>query len=183
MKKVLLVLGLGGLGYGAYWFFNKQLQLALDWDIKMGSIKNLNITSKETDATLSVLIQNKSMFSITVNSYNLKAIYDGNEIGNTTSSTAFNVSGDSWFEVPIDMVLNHSKLKSSLGELGLSILEEKEVMVDVSGVMNVTFQGINRDVALNLKDVIVSENISKDLGLKEPIDKVKDFLGKLGIKV
>ena len=62
MRTLLAFLGLGGIAYGLYNYFNKQLQLALDWDFKIKGFKLLNLDKNGASVDLLVSVLNKSSF-------------------------------------------------------------------------------------------------------------------------
>lgn len=183
MKKILLILGLGGLGYGLYNYFSKQYLLALDWDFKIKDLKVKNINKNGTNLDILISVLNKSSFDIDVKDYEIEVFYEGVKIGNAKSSRNFTVNSDSWFDIPINAYLDFSLSVGVLDELGLGILKERPFKVDVRGNMNVVFAGLPKEVIFNVKDVVVSENVADDLGISKPIDDVKGFLEKYGIKL
>ena len=62
MKKLLFIVGLGGIGYALYNYFNKQLALALDWDFKIKDVKINELTSNGVNLDLIISVLNKSSF-------------------------------------------------------------------------------------------------------------------------
>ena len=46
-----------------------------------------------------------------------------------------------------------------------------------------TNANLERKVILNVKDVVLSQNLAGDIGIGKPIDKVTGFLNNLGIKL
>ena len=40
IRSTLALIGIGGIGYALYNYFNKQLALALDWDFKIKKSKS-----------------------------------------------------------------------------------------------------------------------------------------------
>jgi len=183
MKKLLFLLGLGGLGYGAYYYITQQLKLALNWDFKVSDFKILSITSKGADIDLIISVLNKSLFAVDVKNYDIDILYRGVPIAKAQSDNPFTVQSDSWFDVPTSAFINFDSAKGILGELGTTLLNNKPISITVRGKLNIVFSGINKQIILNQKDVVVSQNSADDLGLSKPINKVKDFLDKLGIKI
>jgi len=183
MKKLLLVLGLGGISFALYNYFSKQLALALDWDFKASNFMPHKVYDDRFEATFDLEILNKSSFATTINSYDINILYKGKVVGSTKSNTAFEVLGDSWFTVPVLGNIYYNQVIATASSIAPLILDEKPLNVDINGKVNVTFQGINRVLVLTKKDVEVTENISKSLGLNKPIDKIKDWLSGLGVKI
>jgi hypothetical protein len=55
--------------------------------------------------------------------------------------------------------------------------------IDVKGDMNVQFSNINKKIIFNKKDILLTENLGKDLGISKPLSDINKFLDKLGIKI
>ena len=183
MKKILLILGLGGLGYGLYNYFSKQLLLALDWDFEIKDLKVNSIDRNGTNLDILISVLNKSSFDVGVKDYDIEVLYEGVKIGNAKSSRNFTVEADSWFDVPVKAYLDFSLSVGVLDELGLGILKDKPFKIDLKGKMNVVFAGLPKEVIFNVKDVVVSENVGDDLGLSKEVNKLNEFLSKLNIKL
>ena len=71
MKKILLLLGVGGIGYAFFNYFIKQYKLALDWDFKVKGVKVLYLDKKRTKLNLVISVLNKSIFELKVKNYDL----------------------------------------------------------------------------------------------------------------
>lgn len=183
MRKLLFIVGLGGIGYALYNYFNKQLALALDWDFKIQDFKVNEFTEKGVDLDLVISVLNKSSFAIKVFDYDIDILYKGVKVGDAQNNNPFVIQGDSWFDVPTNAYVQFDSAKGILGDFGLSILKKEPLKLDVTGTMNVEFSGIPKEVLFNVKDVLVSENITQTVGLEKPLDSVTDWLGKIGIKI
>ena len=183
MKKILFIIGLGGVGYGLYYYFKKQLLLALDFDFKFKDVKVKAIDKSGVNLELIISVLNKSSFALEVDDYNIDMIYENTVIGNTKSVGKFVVQGNSWFDVPAEAFIQFKGSEGILDDLGISLLKSKSINVDFVGKMNVTFGGIPKEVIFNVKDVVLTENLAKTMGIGKAIGKLNDFLSKLGIKL
>ena len=183
MKKLLLLLGLGGIGYGVYYYFTEQLKLAFDWDFKISDFKLNSITSKGADIDLIISVLNKSSFAVEVKDYDIDVLYSGVPIANAKNDNRFTVEADNWFDVPTSAYISFDSAKGILGDLGKTLLSNKPIKVTVKGKMNILIAKIPKEIIFNAKDILVSQNGAKDLGLSKPINKINDLLGKLGIKI
>ena len=76
MKKILLLLGLGGIGYAFFNYFRNQYKLALDWDFKVKGVKVLYLDKKRTKLNLVISVLNKSIFELKVKNYDLDIFYE-----------------------------------------------------------------------------------------------------------
>jgi|TARA_Y100000114_G_scaffold157153_1_gene187462 hypothetical protein len=182
MRKLLFVLGIGGIGYAVYNYFNKQLQLALDWEFKVKGFNILNISKDNAKLKLNLEILNKSNFNLLVKDYDLKIFYEGVEVGTAKSTVPFEVGADSWFPVPTVVDVNFKGFSSQLDDLGINILLGKPFVVDITGNMNVEYSKIKKKVILNVPDVVISKNVGDEIGISKPLNQINAFLENLGIK-
>ncbi len=183
MKKILFVLGIGGISYALYRYFTKQLALALDWDFKVKGVKVMYFDKKRAKLNLTISVYNKSIFELLVKNYDLDILYEDVKIGNAKTSTPFTVKGDSWFDVPTVVDIEFDSAKGILDEFGINLLMQKPIYIDVKGDMNVEFSNINKKIIFNKKDILLTENLGKDLGISKPLSDINKFLDKLGIKI
>tara|TARA_R110000782_G_scaffold49136_1_gene107069 strand:- start:971 stop:1522 length:552 start_codon:yes stop_codon:yes gene_type:complete len=183
MKKILFILGLGGIGYGVYYYFTEQLKLALDWDFKISNFKLNTITSQGADVDLVISVLNKSSFAVEVKDYDIDLLYSGVAIAKAKSDGKFTVQADSWFNVPTSAYISFDSAKGILGDLGKTLLSNKPIKITVKGKMNILIANISKEIIFNAKDIMVSQNSADDLGLSKPINDINKLLGKLGIKI
>ena len=139
MRSILLFLGLGGIGYGLYNYFTKQLDLALDWDFKIKDFKIKKIDTKGAEIDLIVSVLNKSSFALLVKNYDINIKYADTVIANAINDKPFTIQGESWFDVPTTAIIKFSGSNGILDDLGLALLTNKPIYVDVMGDMNVQF--------------------------------------------
>jgi LEA14-like dessication related protein len=183
MKKLLFIIGLGGIGYGLYYYFKEQLNLALDFDFKVKDVEVLDVDKNGVNLALIVSVLNKSSFAIEVINYDINMIYEGTSIANAKSSQKFTVQGDSSFDVPTNAYIQFKGSEGVLDDLGLSLLKSKSIKVDFIGDMNVVFGGIPKQVIFNANDVVLTDNLAETIGVEKTIGKLNKFLEGLGIKI
>lgn len=87
MKKLLLFLGIGGLGYGIYNFYEKQVQLLNYLSYKIVGIKIINTTLENLDLEVLLEIQNDSEINLTITDYYFNVFINGQNIGTIVNST------------------------------------------------------------------------------------------------
>jgi hypothetical protein len=183
MKKILFVLGLGGLGYAIYNYVNKQLYLAISWDYEISNFKPKQIYEDRITATLDLEILNKSSFALTVNSYDILVFYKDALIGETKSNDKLEILGDATFNIPIIGDIYYNTIVGSSSSLGTLILKKRPLAFDVKGVVDITFMGINRIIKVNKKELEATNDLSALLGLTKPIDKLTKWLTDKGLKI
>tara|TARA_B100001778_G_C18483425_1_gene581447 strand:+ start:423 stop:977 length:555 start_codon:yes stop_codon:yes gene_type:complete len=183
IRSLLTLVGAGGIGYALYNYYNKQLALALEWEFKIKKVQVKNITKNGATLNLTASVLNKSAFSLEVKDYIINLYYKGVQIGTAQGDIPFNVNSDSWFDVPVIATIPFEAGKGILDDVGIDLITKKPILIDVKGDMNVVFANLERKVILNVKDVVLSQNLAGDIGIGKPIDKVTGFLNNLGIKL
>lgn len=151
MKKLLFLLGLGGIGYGVYYYFTEQLKLALNWDFKITDFKLNSITSQGADIDLIISVLNKSSFAVEVKDYDIDVLYSGVKIANAKNDSRFTVQADSWFDVPTSAYISFDSAKGILGDLGTTLLNNKPIKITVKGKMNILIAKILKRLYLMQK--------------------------------
>lgn len=183
IRKVLIFSGLAGLGYAFYNYFNKQLFLANQWEVKILNAKFNSIDKNGANLDLTILLLNKSSFAIEIQNYDLDILYDKKIVGKVKYDETFIVESDTWFSVPTNITLDFKILTRVLGDLGLDVLKDEPINIDIKGNMNTVFMGLNKQVIFDKKNILLSENIASDLGLGKSVGKITNVLGKLGLKL
>jgi len=183
IKFSLFVVGFGGLGYALYNYYNKQLKFAMDWEFDVKDMKVISIDSNGAEIDFLISLLNKSSFSIDILDYDIDILYKGYKIGNAKSKESFTVQPQDWFDVDVVGQIDFNQGKKVIGEIGLSLFEKSSLKIDAKGKMNVVFSGIDREVIFNKKDIIVSDNLAKDLFLESPVNEINKLLDKIGIKL
>ena len=77
MKKLLLFLGVGGLAYGVYNFYAKQVELLNYLSYKIVGIKIINTTVENIDLEVLLEIQNNSEINLTITDYYFDVFING----------------------------------------------------------------------------------------------------------
>ena len=181
MKKLLFIVGGAGVIYSFYYFFKKQLDLALDFEYKLKSLKVDSINSQSAIIDYVVEIKNKSSFKITINNYLLNLVFNGNQIASTTSNEKLVILPESAFNVHSKATISLSDASKSILPFLQKILSKQPVSVDLNGKINVKFLVLNKDIEFNNEDVVYSNNLLADIGAEKTVDKISGILGKAGI--
>ena len=188
MKKTLFIIGgIGVVGYSFYYFFKKQLDLALDFEYKLRSFKVDSITTQSAVVDYVVEIKNKSSFKITINSYHLNLSFNGTDIASTSSNENLVVLPESSFTVHSKATINIAQASKSLLPFIQKVISKQPVSLDLNGKINVRFLVINKEIEFNNEGVVYSENLLADIGAEKKVDGIKntvnDILGKIGISL
>lgn len=81
MKKVFILVGLGGIAYGVYSYYMQQLEILQNWDYRIlgGKIKNINPLKVEFQVDIEVT--NDSSISVILTDYYFDIFLNGVKVG------------------------------------------------------------------------------------------------------
>lgn len=187
MKKILLIGGLSSIGYAFYYFFKKQLDLALSFTYKIKNFEVKEITSKDAKVKATIQVKNNSSFEIEVINYDLDFIYKNAKLINAKSTRPIMVNADSNFDIEADGLVNFKALGSIAFDLVKDAFANKPINIKVNGSVKVKFIGFVQTVEIQGDEFIVSQNLLEDLSLDDDVDKgkakVNKIIGFLGLKI
>jgi hypothetical protein len=172
-KTALFILG-GGLAVTAlYLYIRRQVKLALEWDYSIKRISVRNVTKEKADLEGVISFKNTSNFQAKILGYDLSFYYAGNLLGNTKSTNQFVVFPDTTFDVPIQGELLISGVKSSILPFVTAVYNNKPINVEIDGVVSFEIAGIKKTLPLNMVTYEYSADLSQELGLSQPLEKLK----------
>jgi len=181
MKKILYIGGFSLLAGSIYYYFKKQLELALQYsyDIKTWKIKTLNTSEVEADITISLV--NKSAFKIDVLEYDLDIFYKDILITRTFSTQNIAINPNSSVDVVATANIQFKEAKKALLPVFLNVLERKPINISVAGYVKVKFVGIDHVITFNKDTFEYSSDILQEYGWADDLEKLKaklPFLNK-----
>jgi LEA14-like dessication related protein len=187
MKKLLFIGGFSAIGVAFYYYFKNQFELALNYDLNIKKIRFLELSTSNIKIDASIEIQNKSSFSVDILDYNLVLKYKSVPIANAVSIEPVTILSDSSFNVRAISDVNLINAKAILLPLSMEILKKKPITIEIEGFVNIKLLGIPKTIKFNNESYNYSEDLIKDFGLDDDLDKAKEglgnFLGKLGINL
>ena len=160
MRKIFLLLGVGGVAYGLYSFYLKQIEILQNLSYSLKGIKLSDFSLSSTDVVLTLEVVNNSDISITISKYYFD-VYVNNIFVGVIQSKNVNeqlkgLGGISTFNVKV-------RVKNSAligGNLISGIRQNfKNATIRLKGVY-----GLKKGI-INFKDLQVDETF-----------KVKDFM-------
>lgn len=187
MKKVLLFGGIVTTGFAFYYFFKKQIDLALSSDYKIKRVKLTSITKTNATVSCEMEVSNKSSFSVVIQGYDIRFLYNNIEIGHTTNDIPITIPSDSSFDIVAKGDIDITNIKSQIIKLSTDILSNKPVKIVVNGTIFVKFLGIARTIEFKDNDFVYSKNLLETVGLDDDLDrfkvKINNYIGQLGLKL
>ena len=152
MRKLLLFLGVGGLAYGIYNFYEKQVELLNYLSYKIVGIKIINTTIDNIDLEVLLEIQNDSEINLTITDYFFEIFVNGIAVGkivNTTLNQRLNGFGNTSV-FPLSVRINNSVF---FGKQGLIKGLISNLRLDIIG-----YYGVKKGI-LKFRDIKVDETI------------------------
>jgi len=160
MRKIFLLLGVGGVAYGLYSFYLKQIEILQNLSYSLKGIKLSDFSLSSTDVVLTLEVVNNSDISITISKYYFDVFVNNIFVGVIQSKNVNEqlkgLGGISTFNVKV-------RVKNSAligGNLISGIRQNfKNATIRLKGVY-----GLKKGI-INFKDLQVDETF-----------KVKDFM-------
>tara|TARA_R110001592_G_scaffold90231_13_gene265472 strand:+ start:376 stop:861 length:486 start_codon:yes stop_codon:yes gene_type:complete len=155
MKKLFLFLGLGGVAYGIYNYYEKQVQLLNYLSYKIVGIKLLKSNLQNINLEVLLEITNNSEINLTITDYYFKVYVNDKEVGtivNKTLNQKFDGFGAN-SNFPLKVQINNSVFFGETGILKglMSTLQESELKLIGS-------YGVKKGL-LKFSDIEIKESI------------------------
>ena len=155
MKKLLLFLGVGGLAYGVYNFYAKQVELLNYLSYKIVGIKIINTTVENIDLEVLLEIQNNSEINLTITDYYFDVFINGIAVGkivNTTINQRFNGFGNKSV-FPLSVRINNSVFFGEQGLIKGLVSNLSDSRLDIVG-----YYGVKKGL-LKFKNIEINETL------------------------
>lgn len=81
MKKVFILLGLGGLAYGVYTYYIQQYEILENWDYRIVGGRIVKLNPLNVEIQVDVEVTNDSSISISVTDYYFDIFLNGVKVG------------------------------------------------------------------------------------------------------
>lgn len=187
LKKVLLFGGLAGIGFSFFYYFKKQLALALDLNYKLKSFRLVELTPTQAKIKTQIEVRNKSNFNLKIDGYDLTFNFKNIPVARSASNVPIMVQADRNFILDADGTIDLKKVSQSILPFVNDVIKKRPIKLQLSGYINVNFLNINHKVNLDGKEVEYSSNLLAEIGLEDEYDKainkLDEILGKVGIKI
>lgn len=179
-SSLLILGGVGLIGFALYRYFKSQVDLALQYDY---NIKNFNIVSVEGDkvnVAVDFDIVNKSNFEIILNSYELEFYFKDVPFGTSISTAPIKVLPNSKFTVKATGTIDASAVKVSALSLASDIWTRKPINIQLKGNIKIKFLGISTTINLDKENFEYSADLLKEYGIDKPLHNLAVKYPKLG---
>jgi LEA14-like dessication related protein len=158
MRKVFILVGLGGLAYGIYNYYMKQLEILQNWDYRVIGGRIININLLKVTIQVDVEVTNDSAITITITDYYFDVFLNGVKVGvvkNASLNQRLEANGGKSF-LPMIIELQTAEFLKSNVLLGLleSVKESTLTQKGYFGLKKgfVKYRNIPMEVSYKLKE-------------------------------
>jgi LEA14-like dessication related protein len=158
MRKVFILVGLGGLAYGIYNYYMKQLEILQNWDYRVLGGRIININLLKVTIQVDVEVTNDSAITITITDYYFDVFLNGVKVGvvkNASLNQRLEANGGKSF-LPMIIELQTAEFLKSNVLLGLleSVKESTLTQKGYFGLKKgfVKYRNIPMEVSYKLKE-------------------------------
>lgn len=187
LKKVLILGGIAGIGFSFYYYFKRQLDLALDFAYSIKTIRILELTDQTAVIKTEIEITNKSSFNLSIEDYDIQFSYKNIPVARTIFTKPIFIVSDQTFSLEAEGSIDLDKAKDAIWPFIQDVIKKRPINLVLNGFVVVKFMNIRYKVNLDGDVVTYSTNLLADFGLEDNYDnfkkKLTESLGKIGIKI
>jgi LEA14-like dessication related protein len=134
MKKALLIIGgLGLLGFGLYKYFKKQVDLISQFTWKIVSVKNVKISLSEFSMDITFLFTSIADLEAKIEKLYLDLYLQNTNVGFISDDRGFVIPAKGTSLVPLHISINPQSIFKNLIDVTLGVGREKDVRFKFSG--------------------------------------------------
>ena len=139
MKKTLLYLGgFGLLGGALYYYFKKQADLLLQYQVDIVGVKFGKVSTSSVDMVISVKFTSIADLEAKVNKMYLDVAIEGANVGYVTNDKTFIVPAKGHSYIDLNITFNPKLVLGNAVDIILGVKKNKDINVDLNGFANVS---------------------------------------------
>lgn len=138
MKKAIIIIsGLGLLGYGFYKYISNQKKLLSEFDWKISGFKIIRFSLTELLVDVEFLFTSKSNVEAEVNKLYLDLFLNGQNVGYVEENKSFIIPAKGSSKIPIRLSVNPQLIAKNLVDVILGSLSKKDVIFSLKGYVGI----------------------------------------------
>lgn len=138
MKKALLILGgVGLLGFGLWRYFKKQAEILKEFTWKIAGFKIIRFNANELAVDLTFLFSSSADVEATINKLYLDLYLDGKNVGFVNEVKKFIIPAKGSTNIPIHVSVNPQAIFKNIIDLTLGAYKNKDLKFRLNGYVNV----------------------------------------------
>ena len=134
---LLIIGGLGLLGFGLYRFFKVQTKALLDFTWKISKVSIVSLTKTELSMDVTFLFTSKADIEAKITRLYLDIYLNGQNMGFISENKEFVLPAHGSSSVPLHISINPQAILRDLINLVLGFVKDKDFMLKLKGFANV----------------------------------------------
>lgn len=153
LKTILIISGVGVLGYLAYSYFQKQLGLLKNYDYKIigVKIKKLSLTNVVFDVQTRFF--NKSKIEATIEKLYLKINVEGSTIGYVTENKSFVIPSQGSSDIDLQISTSPQDVAKNILGIVFGGVKRKDIKFTLEGYANIRSGFVRTTLPIEYNDV------------------------------
>jgi len=137
LKTILLVSGVGVVGYFIYNYYRKQLGLLENYDYKIIGFKIKNVAKNNLVFDVKTRFFNKSKIEATIEKIFIKIIVEGNDVGFLTENKPFLIPSQGSSDIDLQIAINPQDIAKNILGILFGGVQRKDVKFTMDGYANI----------------------------------------------
>jgi len=134
MKKALLIIGgLGILGFGLYKYFKTQADLLSKYEWKIAGIKILKFSLTSLVLNLKIRFTSKADLEAKIEKIYLDLFLEGKNVGFITENRSFIIPAKGSSDVDLTVSINPQSVFKNITDIVLGVSKNKDVKLGING--------------------------------------------------
>jgi LEA14-like dessication related protein len=137
MKKGLLILGgIGLLGFGLWRYFKKQAEILKDFTWKISGFAIRSFTLNELSIDVTFLFSSSADIEATINRMYLDLYLDGKNVGFVSETKSFIIPAHGSTNIPLHLSVNPQSIFKNIIDVTLGVYKSKDLRFRLKGFVN-----------------------------------------------
>jgi hypothetical protein len=156
LKTILLVSGVGVVGYFIYNYYRKQLGLLENYDYKIIGFKIKNVAKNNLFFDVKTRFFNKSKIEATIEKIFIKIIVEGNDVGFLTENKPFLIPSQGSSDIDLQIAINPQDIAKNILGILFGGVQRKDVKFTMDGYANIRSGFVRTTLPIKYSDVVSS---------------------------
>lgn len=156
LKTILIVSGIGAVGYLIYSYYRKQLGLLENYDYKIVGFKIKKIAKNDFVFDVKTRFFNKSKIEAVVEKIFIKIIIEGADVGFITENKSFLIPSQGSSDIDLQIAINPQDIAKNILGIVFGGVKRKDVKFTMDGYANIRSGFVSTTLPIKYSDVVSS---------------------------
>ena len=156
LKTILLVSGVGIVGYLIYSYYRKQLGLLENYDYKIIGFKIKKVSKNNLVFDIKTRFFNKSKIEATIEKIFVKIIVEGSDVGYVTENKSFVIPSQGSSDIDLQITINPQDIAKNILNILFGGVKRKDINFTMDGYANIRSGFVSTTLPIKYSDVVSS---------------------------